>query len=302
MLTQLLKSSLPHNIARQLGVIREISNFSLSEMLAVPAVVRPRSIGGFLLPFFRSRRQGFEHTVVWLNGAEFPLELRKGTSDFECFRHIFLAHQYRPLCMGDPHIVIDAGANVGLASLYFLHRYPQVRVIALEPDPENFELAERNLRPFQDRCQILHAALWSHDTTLALQRGTFRDGRHWATQVIPPELGAAQVQVAVPAYSVSTLLDRFKISSIDILKIDIEGAEGTVFGQGDTTFLARTRACAVECHDAQASDIFRSAASAYGLQVRREGELTLACNPAPNTAEFCSPDLRRREYATCRSN
>jgi hypothetical protein len=135
-----------------------------------------------------------------------------------------------------------------------------------------------------------------------LQRGAFRDGRHWATQVVPPELGAAQAQVAVPAYSISTLLDRFKISSIDILKIDIEGAESAVFGQGDTTFLARTRACGVECHDSQASDIFRTAASAYGLQVRREGELTLACNPARNTAQFCSSELGTREYAAGYSN
>ncbi len=277
MLTQLLKSSLPSRVCKQLAVLRGLSSYSFTEAVALPAVVRPFSIGSVLFPFLRCREPGFERTAIWLNDSRFPIALRKGTSDFEVFRHVFLSQQYHSLCHGDPRVIVDAGANIGLTSLYFLHRYPKARVIALEPDPENYELAELNLRPFKDRCELLNAALWSHDTMLALERGKFRDGRHWASQVVPVN---GKSEIAVPAYSVTSLMNRYNLRHLDILKIDIEGAESVVFGDGETDFLRRTANCAVECHDAKASDIFRKAALEHGCTLVRDGELTIAENPA----------------------
>jgi FkbM family methyltransferase len=272
MLTQLLKSSLPPRVCKQLAVFRSLFGYSLYEAIALPTVVRPQSIGSVLFPFYQYRQQAFERTTVWLNESRYPVELRKGTSDFEVFRDIFLSRQYRSLCKGDPRTLIDAGANIGLTSLYFLHRYPKVRVIALEPDPENYEVAKQNLQPFKHRCELLNAALWSHDTTLAVQRGKFRDGRHWASQVTP---ACNDSKVVVPAYSVPTLMSRYRIETLDILKIDIEGAERIVF-DGETPFLRRTTICAVECHDAAASAIFHRAALANGCTVSRDGEITIA--------------------------
>src|ERR1017187_5918421 len=52
--------------------------------------------------------------------------------------------------LGSPKLIIDAGANIGMASLYLLNRYRSVKIVAVEPDPDTFELCRTNLAPFSD--------------------------------------------------------------------------------------------------------------------------------------------------------
>jgi FkbM family methyltransferase len=42
--------------------------------------------------------------------------------------------------------IIDGGANIGIASLYFLNQYPTARLVAVEPSPANFEDLARESR------------------------------------------------------------------------------------------------------------------------------------------------------------
>jgi FkbM family methyltransferase len=212
-------------------------------------------------------------TAIWIRGLEYPIQLRNGTSDFAVFTQVFLMRQYDLPIVPNAEIIIDAGANVGLASLFFLWRNPKVRIVSIEPDAENYEIACENLAPFANNCRVVHGALWSESRTLALSRGTFRDGRHWASQTLPDENASSE---HVRAYTVDEILSEAAFDHIDLLKVDIEGAELQVFRDGSTSFMDRTRCCAVECHGKVAAQAFLDAATAHGFATRRQRELTVA--------------------------
>jgi FkbM family methyltransferase len=113
-----------------------------------------------------------------------PLFVRGGTSDLQVLDQIFVQCEYASLDdLPKVGLVIDCGANVGYSTAYFLSRHPDCRVLAVEPDPENFLMLERNLHPYGSRVQLLQAGVWSHKTRLALATSIYRDGSDWAKQV-----------------------------------------------------------------------------------------------------------------------
>jgi hypothetical protein len=57
--------------------------------------------------------------------------LRSGTSDMRCFEKIFLAEDYRTPFPVEAKVIVDAGANVGMATLYYSYAYPNARIIAI---------------------------------------------------------------------------------------------------------------------------------------------------------------------------
>jgi hypothetical protein len=67
---------------------------------------------------------------------------RQGTSDSEVFKDIFVRRNYRLPVYTRPKLIIDGGAYVGYSSLYFSLKYPEAKIIAVEPEDSNFELLE----------------------------------------------------------------------------------------------------------------------------------------------------------------
>ena len=75
-----------------------------------------------------------------------PIHYRLYTSDINVLEKIFLSGEYD--CVGsevEPKFIVDCGANIGCASVYFLNRYPNASVIAIEPDSGNFEVCQWNI-------------------------------------------------------------------------------------------------------------------------------------------------------------
>src|SRR5688572_21096544 len=116
--------------------------------------------------------------------ARHPLLCRAHTSDYRVFEQIFYEVEYAATPHNQqPDVILDCGANVGYTAAYFLSRYPACRVVALEPDPDNFRCLARNLAPYGTRAESIHGALWSHCRPLKMAETMYRDGGHWAKQV-----------------------------------------------------------------------------------------------------------------------
>ena len=62
---------------------------------------------------------------------------------------------------------MDAGANIGLASILFANRFPQAKIFAIEPEHDNFNLLADNVCTY-DNIVPLHAALWGENATIHL--------------------------------------------------------------------------------------------------------------------------------------
>ncbi len=256
--------------ARSLSRLWEKDRLSLWQILRL---VRLNSLIEVLACFEDGGGEGSSTFTIGLKSRKSLLTLRRGSSDFAVFRQVILEDQYNLPEISEPEYIVDAGANIGLSSAVFLERYPKCRVLAIEPDPQNYAIAQRNLDCYGPRCQLLPVALWSTSGSVSIQRGQFRDGLDWSSQTVAV---CESTHPTVDARTVNSLLEVAGFPRIDFLKVDIEGAELQVFGEGDTSFLERTRCCATECHDSQRTEVYKQTMSQYGFSIRHEGELAVA--------------------------
>lgn len=229
----------------------------------------------------RSLRHGDIPTRIQPKFIDYGVTVRPRTSDAQVFGQIFLDREYACLDrQPQVDLILDCGANVGYSSAYFLSRFPNSRVVAIEPDPGNFEALKRNLAPYGSRARLVRAGIWSHPAPLVVSEETYRDGREWARQVRPARPGEP---VDLRGIDIGTLLAETDAERLSILKMDIEGAEAVVFADGAPAWLDRVDTIAIELHDdtafGDASRVFREAIRGKGFEVSHSGELTICRRP-----------------------
>ena len=200
-------------------------------------------------------------------GAQHPVTMRVGgSSDPLVFDQIFINAELADLIcrVPDARTIIDLGANVGFASIVFLNAFPDAFVLAVEPDPKNTAMCACNLGPYGNRVRLVEAAAWSRSCDLVLVRGAFRDGKEWSTQVRPAQPGE---EADVKALDMLALLQMCPRPSIDILKIDIEGAELTLFGEDAEIWLKCVRNLCVEIHSTEAASTIEQALRGFRFRI-----------------------------------
>jgi FkbM family methyltransferase len=201
-----------------------------------------------------------------------PFHFRPRTSDASVITDVLIDDTYACLLgVTDVQVIVDAGANIGAASVFLLEAYPDATVIALEPDVGSFEVLQRNLAYYGSRAHSVHTALWDRPAALGIDRGHFRDGREWTFQVRPSVDGDAEVE----STTIPGILEVFRVPQIDILKIDIERAERRVFQESARAWLGRVRVIAVELHDDECERAFRHAVAPFPAEIARAGDLTV---------------------------
>jgi len=144
------------------------------------------------------------------------------------FDEIFISNEYHTPQPGSPQpVIIDAGANIGLATLYFKWRFPFSTVYAFEADPNTFTALEKNItnnklqNVFAFNCALSDE---DKDVSLYVEKGEAGSGR---TSILEGRNVHGNV-LSVPGKRLSSFLKEKKITSIDLLKMDVEGAEGLV--------------------------------------------------------------------------
>jgi FkbM family methyltransferase len=164
-----------------------------------------------------------------LNGRVFPLRLRLG--DIFVLGEILVDRQYElKTPVRDAAVVVDAGANIGASALWFASRFPAARIDAFEPAADNFALLSANLAAVPGATP-LRMAVGRAAGEIALFQGT-SSATH---SIVPgaPDLTGLGVEV-VPMTTLAAHMAATGIRRIDILKIDVEGAELEVLaGLGD---------------------------------------------------------------------
>lgn len=212
--------------------------------------------------------------AVNIKGYKHPVYIRLGSSDARVVDQIFVQREYSAFDDLDPkpRMMIDCGGNIGCSSIYFLDRYPDLRVVLVEPEEENLKLCRRNLEPYAERVEIIQAGVWSSPTGLVLS------GQGWATKVRKAEPSEMPV---VYATDIPSLLSLTPDDHVDLLKIDIERSEVDVFREGATAWLSRVRNIAIELHDSECEKVFYKALSDYNYDTLGFGELTFCKNIRP---------------------
>lgn len=211
--------------------------------------------------------------------AQYPLVCRRGTTDLSVFNQVFLDCEYD--CVADARdvkLVIDCGANGGYSAAFFLSRFPNCTLVAVEPDEANFELLRENMRSYAERVQTIHAAVWSSSKRLELKRSPYRGGGEWAITVREAVFGVGEGVIGV---DITELLSRLGNRRVDILKVDVEGAEVQMFAKGSyEKWLGEVDLIAIELHaDSVLGDgelAFYSAMKSTPFAIATFGEITVA--------------------------
>jgi FkbM family methyltransferase len=171
----------------------------------------------------------------------FEIDLPSGSFDFHeasdvaTFWQIFYRHDY-PVRRSD-HLIVDAGANIGAFTLFALRTAPKANVIAIEPAPDSCSRLRKMLRThaLQSRCTLHEAALAPApgETTINLEAASqFR-----RTGLSGKPVKAITFDQVMP-----------DSATVDLLKMDIEGAEYAVLPAISRDALSRVRRIVLEYH------------------------------------------------------
>jgi FkbM family methyltransferase len=202
-----------------------------------------------------------------------PVYARRGTSDLKVFNQIFVAREYRCLDgLKEPRLIIDCGANVGYSAAYFLSVFPGSFVIAVEPDPDNFDMLERNLRPYQGRYMAIRAAVWPRAESLHFKQSSVGLGREWE-RVVERDDGTHAHRVQ--AVDIPGLLAHSRYERVSLLKVDIEGAETELFDDPPLPWLDLVDNITIELHGDTARESFFAAINGRRYDVSTCDELTV---------------------------
>lgn len=227
---------------------------------AVTAVVAVKNEGiGTYLALRRLERapaHGPAVPVILSNLRE-PIYLRPGSEDVRTVINNVIREEWGKLPRSvQPAVVVDAGAYIGDTAAYFATRFPTARVLALEPHPVSGEMARRNLSLYGDQVTFAGLALWS-------KNGVVEFGG------VETRAGVGLGNLSVRAVSVDGLLTEFGLESIDLLKMDVEGAEVEIFKSPNLAWLNAVERILLEVHGEGAECTCLSVLSAAGFRQRR---------------------------------
>ncbi|MEZ4650453.1 MAG: FkbM family methyltransferase [Candidatus Eisenbacteria bacterium] len=142
-------------------------------------------------------------------------------------------------------VVLDLGANAGAFPIFLFSLFPKAAVSSFEPSGRAYALLEKNRsRNPQFDWKTTQAAIWKEDGRIAFQNSEFSTGSRIAKSGTGNE--------TVPAVTLGSVLSRIP-STVDLLKMDIEGAEEDVLVGNEALLAERVRTMVVEIHPGRCS-------------------------------------------------
>lgn len=216
---------------------------------------------GFLEPHAPRLRTGNTREIrIATNNGIRTVSLRENGSDIFTFYEIFVKQVYkRALPLRDGSTAVDLGANIGMTSLWLATQAPGVRVVAVEPEESNIALLRRNVA--EDDVVVVHAAMAAQPGKVTLQIGSPSAHRIGGLTDQPHGQTASQ---EVDAVDPDELVARYALETIDVLKVDIEGAEEEVFSTS-WALVDRAQLILMEVHDGEARIVISREFERQGL-------------------------------------
>jgi FkbM family methyltransferase len=122
-------------------------------------------------------------------------------------------------------LIIDCGANIGLSGVWYARQFPEAKIIAVEPDQSNLEIASRNLAAYPN-VTLVSGGVWDTPSHLSIVNP---DAEPWAFRV-------EEGEGSIPGFTIDQLSEG---KPILVVKVDIEGAEKELF-RSNTDWMDRT--------------------------------------------------------------
>ena len=158
---------------------------------------------------------------------------------------VFGLEEYDFPSVGWPRVrfVVDIGAHIGSFSVWAVSSY-RCRAVAVEPNPEAFALLQRNVGQFGGDVRCIQAALAAAPGVRTLVLGEDSAG----TSLDPRTASGPVKTIEVEAITLAQAIEMAAFPQVDVLKVDIEGAEHEIFMNLDAGLLDAVQTVLVECH------------------------------------------------------
>lgn len=229
-------------------------------------------LNGLKLVLVKRMRRG--SVKLKLRGYKNSIIIRANTSDFATFEQIFINKDYDIDIDFDPRFIIDGGAYVGYSTAYFGTKFPNARIIAVEPAKSNFNLLKRNTINYSN-VSLYNAGLWWKKAYLYVKDEGLGEWGFFVKEAVNDAEGMIE---GIP---ISDILNKSGFETIDILKLDIEGSEIEIFSSNFESWLGKVKMLIIELHDRlrpKCSEIFFNAIKKYDFSVGQSGENLVLIN------------------------
>ncbi len=171
----------------------------------------------------------------WTIGFRYPapignvrLRLRSnGGADAFVHSEVFEHEYYRLRLRPPPATILDLGANIGLAAIYFARLFPAARIACVEPMPENLRLLRQNLELNGVDAKVISAAVDVEDGISHMHRDAMDYGHRMVAAAEP----VMADRLEVPALGMRSILARLGWRRIGLIKVDIEGHERSLLAE-----------------------------------------------------------------------
>ncbi len=193
--------------------------------------------------------------VIRVFSTKRKIYVRKNTKDKETFLEIFRDQIYDTSLQIEPKHIIDAGANVGYFSLLFKIRYPNAEIVAIEIDKDNIECIKKNTKNLTG-VSIIRKGLYNKKAFFKVEDPYNASNSFQVKQVSENE------KCKIDSITIDEILESQNWNYIDILKIDIEGAEKNLFASNYENWLPKVKILFVETHDRMIPGCSKSVTSA----------------------------------------
>jgi FkbM family methyltransferase len=189
-------------------------------------LARSRNLG-----FVRDALAPFDPAMRSIEWQGMKLHYRPGSSDpWAIYNHLmkprerdeYAPPREMPLRPEEVKTVLDIGANVGATALYFSQIFPNARIYAFEPAPDNFKVLERNIAN-SPRIRSFNFALGAKDATLELFASD--NPINFGGYSLHAAGSDTSRRIRTPVRNVASVLAELSLEKIDVVKIDTEGAE-----------------------------------------------------------------------------
>lgn len=179
-----------------------------------------------------------------LKGLPHKVFLRNKTYDVHIFYQIFIQEDLFLNYEEDISTILDCGANIGLSTLYYQRRFNNPTIIAIEPENENYKLLVKNTQKYLN-ISALKSGVFDTDCDL----NVIDIGEGEASYRLMPKPVEGKIIQTILCRSINSLMKEFRISKIDILKMDIEGCEKECLLSPDIGWLNKTKYFLLEIHE-----------------------------------------------------
>jgi FkbM family methyltransferase len=222
----------------------------------------------FALDFARNRASDELGKLRWRGHDVF---YRPGTSDATIIYAILLkrgtkAEYYLPRTLR-PELILDIGSHIGASILYFRHLFPQARIVGFEPHPDTFAILQRNVSNLSG-VSIFNYGLGAADAEVAasFQGSDFSGFRARAGD---GSGSTERCETVCQIRQVAPVMRELGVGTVDLIKIDCEGAEYEVLAGLPNGMLSACKWIVGEMHDASGFDLLALLAPHFDIDMRR---------------------------------